>query len=117
MDNNSFFSIDKLVEFGMGMAIAQQMVQTMNKSMVDMHIPGAMNPMSNTSKKDFFYAVIDDLQAGPFSDQEVTRLITEKKISKETYIWMPGMDHWKIAEKVPELLKLVALAPPPFEKK
>ena len=50
MDNNSFFSIDKLVEFGMGMAIAQQMVQTMNKSMVDMHIPGAMNPMSNTSK-------------------------------------------------------------------
>mgnify|MGYP001185469389 CR=1 FL=1 len=116
MDDNSFFSIDKLVEFGMGMAIAQQMVNTMNKSMTNMHVPGAMNPMDSANKKEFFYAMIDGLQAGPFSDQEITRLISEKKVSKETYIWMPGMNNWKLAEQVPELLKLVALAPPPFKE-
>jgi hypothetical protein len=51
---------------------------------------------------------------GPFSEQELSRLIADKKIVKETYIWKPGMPKWEIAEKLPEILKLVALAPPPF---
>ena len=41
MDNNSFFSIDRLVEFGMSMAVANQMVQTMNQFMQAMHVPGS----------------------------------------------------------------------------
>ena len=39
MDNN-FNSIDRLVEFGMGMAVAQQMVNTMNYAMSNMKVPG-----------------------------------------------------------------------------
>ena len=58
MDNNSFFSIDRLVEFGMGMAVAQQMVKTMNESMTSMHVPGAMNKMEK--EQSFFYAMIDE---------------------------------------------------------
>jgi hypothetical protein len=42
MNEDSFFSMDRLVEFGMGMVIAQQMVKTMNQSITNMHIPGAM---------------------------------------------------------------------------
>ena len=34
MDNNSFFSVDRLVEFGLGMAMAQQMVGMMNQTML-----------------------------------------------------------------------------------
>ena len=30
MNDQNFFSIDRLVEFGMSVAIAQQMVQSMN---------------------------------------------------------------------------------------
>jgi len=116
MNEDSFFSINRLVEFGMGLAIAQQMVKTMNESMKNMHIPGAMNPMEKAREK-FFYAIIDDKQAGPFSEQELARLISEKKIFKETYIWMPGLTNWKIAEQIPEVLKLVALTPPPFNEK
>ena len=37
-----------------------------------------------------------------------------KKNLKETYIWKPGMTSWQIAEKLPEILRLVALSPPPF---
>jgi hypothetical protein len=114
MDEGNFFSIDRLVEFGMGLAVAQQMVKSMNESMTNMHIPGAMNPMEKP-QKDFFYAMIEGNKAGPFSEQELTRLIAEKKISKETYLWMPGLPNWKMAEQIPEVLKLVALSPPPFQ--
>ena len=33
MDNNDFFSLDRLLEFGLGMGMAQQMINTMNQSM------------------------------------------------------------------------------------
>jgi hypothetical protein len=115
MNEDSFFSMDRLVEFGMGMVIAQQMVKTMNQSITNMHIPGAMNPMGKVDTI-FFYAIIDGNQAGPFSEQELTRLIGEKKVVKETYIWMPSLLNWKLAEQIPEVLKLVALAPPPFSE-
>ncbi len=115
MNDDSFFSINRLVEFGMGIAVAQQMVNNMNSAMTNMHIPGSMNQMQ-TSTPQFYYAMIDGNQAGPFSEQELSRLISEKKIVKETYIWKPGLAKWEFAEKLPEILKLVALAPPPFNQ-
>lgn len=113
MNEESFFSINRLVEFGMGLAVAQQMVQTMNNAITNMHIPGAMNPIQTAAQ--FYYVMIEDKQAGPFSEQELSKLIAEKKIVKETYIWKPGLAKWEIAEKMPEVLKLVALTPPPFK--
>jgi len=102
------------VEFGMGIAIAQQMVKTMNHAMTNMHVPGSMNPMQPPQQQ-FYYAMIEGNQAGPFSEQELSRLITEKRVVKETYIWKPGLPQWEIAEKLPEVLKLVALSPPLFK--
>jgi hypothetical protein len=113
MNDNHFFSIDRLVEFGMGLAVAQQMVKTMNEAMTKMHIPGSMNPMQ-VAPQQFYYAIIESIQAGPFSEQELARLITEKKIVKETYVWKPGMPKWEMAERLPEILKLVALIPLEF---
>jgi hypothetical protein len=114
MNDDSFFSINRLVEFGMSLAVAQQMVQTINNAMTNMHVPGAMNPIQS-SPQQFYYAMIEGNQAGPFSEQELSRLISEKKVVKETYIWKPGLVKWEIAEKLPEVLKLVALSPPPFQ--
>ncbi len=113
MNDDSFFSINRLVEFGMGMAVAQQMVKTMNEAMNNMHVPGAMNNMQNVAPQ-FYYVILDGNQAGPFSEQEITRLISERKIVKETYVWKPGLLKWETAEHLPEILRLVALAPPPF---
>ena len=115
MNEDSFFSMDRLVEFGMSMAVAQQMIQTMNNAMSNMNIPGATNPLQTPSQL-FYYAIINGSQAGPFSDKELSRLISEKKISKETYMWKPGLIKWEIAEKLPEVIKLVALCPPPFDQ-
>jgi hypothetical protein len=112
MDNDSFFSINRLVEFGMGLAVAQQMVKSMNDAMTNMHVPGAMNPMGPPASK-LFYAMVEGKQMGPLSEHEVSRLISQKKIVKETYMWMPGHANWSMAENIPEVLKLVALEPPP----
>ena len=113
MDNNSFYSIDRLVEFGMGLAVAQQMTQTMNKAMKDMYVPGAMNPMQAPAEKSY-YAALDGQQAGPFNEQEMMRLIADHRITKDTLVWTPGMTAWQPIEKVPQVLRLVALAPPPM---
>ena len=115
MNEDSFFLINRLVEFGISLAVAQQMVQTMNQAMTNMQVPGAMNSMQSAPQQ-FYYAIIEGKQAGPFSEQELSRLIAEKKVVKETYIWKPGLANWEIAEKLPEVLKLVALAPPPFQQ-
>jgi hypothetical protein len=114
-DERSFFSMDRLIEFGMSMAVAQQMTNTMNQTMRNMHIPGAGNPMAPAQKTELaYYVMIDGKQAGPFCETEIGRLINEKKISKETYIWHTGLKQWQTAENIPAVLRLVALAPPPL---
>ena len=113
MDDNSFYSIDRLVEFGMGMAVAQQMTQTLNQTMKNMHIPGTMNPMQAPAETSY-YAALDGQQAGPFSEKEMMRLIADRRVNKDTLVWTPGMPAWQPIEKVPQVLRLVALTPPPM---
>lgn len=111
---NSFFSMDRLVEFGLSLAVAQQMVNTMNQAMQNMYVPGAMNPMQQPASQTY-YAILDDKQSGPYSEQELSRLIADKKVTKDTYVWRPGMIDWQKVENVPDVLKLVALTPPKFD--
>lgn len=114
MSNDSFFSIDRLVEFGMGMAMAQQMVQTMNYAMNNMQVPGVDRQIPNAPQA-VYYAIIEGQQAGPFSESEMGRLVADKKITSSSYVWKPGMPNWKTAENVPDVLKIVALNPPTFK--
>lgn len=117
MDESSFFSIDRLVEFGLTLGVATQMANSMNASLQAMKIPGARNPMlpnTLTEEDPLFYVVLDENPVGPLTTSELSRLITEKRVTKETYVWRPGMAEWQLAESVPEVLKLVALTPPPI---
>jgi hypothetical protein len=119
MNENNFYSVDRLLEFGMSMAIAQQMVKSMNDMMANMHIPGSINhlrPFEQNNPNTIFYAIIDGKQEGPFSETEFARLITSKKVVKETYVWKPGMIDWQLAEKIPSVLQLVAITPPKFNE-
>jgi len=116
MNQNDFFSINNLVEFGMGMAIAQQMVQTMNQTMMNMKVPGSFE-VNNAQKSHLYYAIIDEKKAGPLSEMDVMNLISKKKISNETYMWRFGFNKWKLAENIPDIVKLVALSPPPLDQK
>ena len=113
MDDSNFFSMDKLVEFGMGMAVAKQMAESMNASLAQMPIPGAGKVQDQNYEK-VYYVAVDGKAEGPYSLTEMTRLVGEGKIHKETYIWKPGMKNWDLAENVEGLLRLIALTPPPI---
>ncbi len=115
MSDNSFFSMDRLVEFGLGMAVAQQMTNAMNQTLCQMQTPTASMPQNvvlNSVNNGVYYVVLDGKQAGPFSQSELSRLINEKKVTKDTFVWKPGMREWLTAENIPDVLKLVALMPP-----
>ncbi len=115
MNNDNYFSIDRLVEFGLGMAVAQQMVNSMNHALTNTAIPGAMQgPGAGRVVSSSFFAVLDGKQAGPFSEEEMSRLIASGRVTRTSHVWKPGMAKWDLAENVAEVLKLVALCPPPF---
>ena len=113
MDNQSFFSIDRLVEFGLGMGIAQQMVGMMNQYMNQMYVPGSIQSMPKPLPH-IYYVAIDGQQTGPLNDSELSQLISQKKVNKDTLAWVPGMMEWKPIEQIPAILKVVALTPPPL---
>jgi len=116
MNDQNFFSIDRLVEFGMSAAIAQQMVNSMNQTMKGMYVPGSIQSMPHPTgvPQATYYVAIDGRQTGPLNDAELTRLIMEKQVNKDTLAWMPGMAAWEPIEKIPAILKIIALTPPPL---
>lgn len=113
MDNNSFFSIDRLVEFGLGMGVAQQMVGMMNQYMQSMYVPGSIQSMPKPMPQTY-YVAIDGQPTGPLNDSEISQLVVNKQINKDTLAWVPGMLGWKPIEQVPAILKVIALTPPPL---
>ena len=113
MDDQSCFYIDRLVDFGLGIGIANQMVGIMNQYMRTMDIPGSIRQMQQPVPA-IYYVAIDRNQIGPLNDSEMAALISQEKINKDTLAWMPGMLGWKPIEQVPAILKLVALTPPPL---
>lgn len=111
MNDQSFFSIDRLVEFGLSMGIAQQMVGMMNQYMQSMYVPGSIQAMPHPIPS-IYYVAIEGQQIGPLNDCELIQLITQKKVNKDTLAWIPGMQTWKPIKQVPEILKVIALVPP-----
>ena len=117
MDESSFYSVGRLVEFGLSLGIATQMANSMNASLQAMQVPGARSPMTpNALAEDLplLYVVLDGKPVGPLATSELSCLIAEGRVTKETYVWKPGMPDWKLAENVPDVLRLVALTPPPI---
>ncbi len=114
MNDDSFFSMDRLVEFGLSMAVAQQMTNTMNHCMQNMHVPGAMQPMQQTFSTQPIFIAVNGNSIGPLSHSEFMTLVNNGSVNKDSLAWMAGMPSWKRIEDIPEILKLIALTPPPL---
>ena len=114
MDHSSFYSIERLMEFGLGMAFAQQMINVMNQSIQQMYVPGSMATMPVA---DVIYVALDGKSVGPLSNSEFAKLLETGNINKDTLAWVPGMMSWQPIEQVPAILKIVALTPPPLNDK
>ncbi len=106
----NFDSIDHLVEFGLGVVVAKQMISTMNQAIAGMAIPGAVKSIPAPQKT--YFEIVEDKQAGPFSLDELKRLIAEKRVNAQSLIWTQGMPAWKFANDVCEVNKLLMEFPP-----
>lgn len=114
MNDNDFSSIDKLVEFGMGIAIAQQMVGAMNHALKSARIPGLQTPMVDAPTNQY-HVLVDAKPGGPFTDREMAQLIAEGRLNTHSLVWRVGMLNWDRAENVPDVFRLLILSPPPFK--
>lgn len=104
-NHESFFSIDNLVEFGLGMAVARQMVNTFNQNLAT-----AISPADYSIQN--VHVSINNHDVGPLSEDEIRLLCRQQKICSQTLAWMPGMAIWKPIEEIPEILKIIALTSP-----
>lgn len=104
MSDQSFTSIDRLLDFGISLGAAQQMVQMINSYMQSMYIPGSVQTIQQS-----FYVVIDDHYLGPLNEKELANLIEQKRVTEESLGWIPGLLEWKPIKQIPSLLKIVVL--------
>ena len=107
MDHDSFFSVDNLVEFGISMAMAQQMVGMFNQSMQQAMAPAAVP--ASAPKETLYYIGMEGKPVGPLHETELIQLIRNRQVNKDTLVWMQGMPSRKAIQDVPAVLKLVAL--------
>lgn len=106
--NNDFGSIDRLLEFGMSLAVAQQMVATMNHAIGNMAVPGAGTPIKAAAIE--YYTVVDGAQAGPLTEEQFCELIKQGVVTAESLIWHRGLAAWKQVKDVPEAHKWILLS-------
>ena len=107
--SNDFSSLDRLMELGLSMAVAQQMMNTMNHALNTMQTPGCDRPVRRDEIK--YYAVVEGRQAGPFSETEMEMLVKNGRLQNDTLIWKSGMNGWKYAGEVCEINKYFLLYP------
>lgn len=108
--SNDFSTIDRLIEFGMGTAIATQMIQTMNQSMSRMNVAGVnAAPHVGAMPRQGYYAVIDGRQAGPLSTDDIQTLVDRELITADVLMWRPGMTGWMRACDIPEVNRSLLL--------
>ena len=96
---NDFSSIDRLIEFGLSIAVAQQMMNTVNTCIHQMTIPGTGNSMPVPN----YYVVIEGKQVGPLSHHALQDMIRQEKVKPDTLLWRQGMSAWKLLKEVSEL--------------
>lgn len=117
MDDHSAFSAEQLVQFGLGIYIAREIAQAMNSAISNAVGPGHHSSSAGQQVSTSYHVLLDEKASGPFSEPELMRLIKAQHLTKDTFVWRPGLKDWGRAGDMPDILRLVALCPPPFTKR
>lgn len=113
MDDDSKLSVNKMVEFAMGLSMASLFTKAMETA------------YNNTRWRDsdlmqapakYVYAIVGGVQKGPFSLGEVMQMIKSGDITPETYMWKPGMPEWKLAKDITDIAPGLEFMPPQSPK-
>lgn len=110
MENSGDF-IEKMLELGIGMSMIQQVPEMMKGILpTSMAAPQPVPPTPASPSKMQVYLVVDQTQAGPFSEAELIKLIKNDLLKADTLVWKAGMAQWTAAAQVPEVNKLFVLS-------
>ncbi|MBO6306006.1 MAG: DUF4339 domain-containing protein [Paludibacteraceae bacterium] len=90
---------DKVVEFGMGMAVMQQVPQMMNAAATAANQP-APPPIPKATA---YFLAIGGKQYGPFTVEQLRPFVPTGQITKETLVWCQGMSAWEPAASRPDI--------------
>lgn len=108
MEDSAEF-IQKMMELGIGMSMIQQMPAMMEGVMPKP--PSANNtPNPPTIDNRQYFIVVDNSQAGPFTEEEFIKLIQNELVGKDTLVWQKGMSAWTKASLVPDVNRLFIIS-------
>ncbi|MGR3546210.1 MAG: SPFH domain-containing protein [Roseovarius sp.] len=95
---------------GMGMAMAQQMADQGPWGARPAPAPQSPPP----PPVEHVWHIAENGQThGPYSKASLGRMVTEGKLTRDSFVWTAGQDGWKRAEDVAELATLFTVMPPP----
>jgi len=99
-------SISDMVGMGAGLAMGQQMANSMQQPSSAATPP----PLPNALLQ--YFIAVNGKQEGPYSLEQIKSSITKKEIGKDTLIWTQGMSKWEKAGDI--LLSHFTQTPPPL---
>jgi len=109
MSSGNASSAGSAVEMGMGFAMANKMAK-------DMDAPASSTP-SLTSKpasvppplpNSNWHVAIDDKASGPYSLNDLKKLVANKQLQTQSLVWKEGMSDWQAAGEIDSLKDLVS---------
>ena len=113
MDDSGKF-LEKMMELGIGMSMIQQMpvmmrdVMQPSESPIPPSLPTSTNTLLQSSAH--IYIAVDNKQAGPFTEDELIKLIKNDLFQPQTLVWKAGMTTWLPASQLADVNKLFILA-------
>lgn len=108
-EDNNF--LERIMELGIGISVARQMPDMLTRMMPGQNSfqPAGQAPPQIPSDA-VYYMVVDNAQAGPFSDAQLQLMAKNGIITQDTLVWKAGMASWQKATTVPEVNKLLILS-------
>ena len=118
MEDSANF-LEKMMELGIGLSMIQQMPAMVNEMMPkpNAETPEQSIPPDLSAGDMRVYIVVDNAQAGPFSEKELIKLIQNNLFHQDTLVWQAGMPSWMPASKVPSVNKLFVMSKIGYESK
>lgn len=95
---------------GIGMGMGFAMANKMGESFAPTH-GSAPPPIPHKTQ---YYVAINGQQTGPFDLSELSKKINAEQINRNTLVWNQSLVEWTKADKVPELVSLFPVIPPPL---
>jgi membrane protease subunit (stomatin/prohibitin family) len=108
--DNPSSSISDMTGMAMGMAMAQQMANSMQPHSSTQQTQATPPPLPNQVVQ--YFVAINGQQMGPYSLTQIQDSINSKQITQDTLVWTQGMSGWQKASEV--LTSYFTQTPPPL---